>query len=129
MAGKTINIHSLLLACLDDDYLEFTIKIIQQPEGLNHRLNTVKQGDEFEISCAWGAIEYKGEGVFIAGGAGVTPFISIFRHLKQQNKIGNNAFMFSNKTEADIILREEFEAMLGKNFINIITRSTRYEIL
>jgi len=29
--------------------------------------------------------------------------------------------MFSNKTEEDIILKDEFEEMLGKNFINVIT--------
>ena len=104
-----------------DEYLEFTIKIYTNPEGLTHRLDTVQPGDEFEISSAWGAIEYKGEGVFIAGGAGVTPFISIFRYLKQQDEIGNNVLIFSNKTEADIILKDEFEAMLGKNFINVIT--------
>jgi ferredoxin-NADP reductase len=120
--GWKENKHPFTFTCLpDDDYLEFTIKIYTNPEGLTHRLDSVKPGDEFEISSAWGAIEYKGEGTFIAGGAGVTPFISIFRYLKTQNRIGNNVLMFSNKTEADIILREEFEAMLGKNFINIIT--------
>src|SRR6478736_2680094 len=105
----------------DDDYLEFTIKLYSNPSGLTNRLKTVEPGAEFEISSAWGAIEYKGEGVFIAGGAGITPFISIFRHLKQKNEIGNNTLIFSNKTEADIILKDEFEAMLGKNFINVIT--------
>ncbi len=120
--GWKDNKHPFTFTCLpDDDYLEFTIKLYDNPQGLTNKLKTIKQGDEFEISSAWGAIEYKGEGVFIAGGAGVTPFISIFRHLKQQGKIGNNSLIFSNKTEADIILRDEFEAMLGKNFLNIIT--------
>jgi hypothetical protein len=36
--------------------------------------------------------------------------------------IGNNRLIFSNRTEADIILREEFEKMLGNNFFNVITR-------
>ncbi|MFT4152539.1 hypothetical protein [Parafilimonas sp.] len=63
----------------------------------------------------------KGEGVFIAGGAGVTPFISIFKYLQQQNNIQNNMLIFSNKTENDIILKDEFEKMLGSNFINVIT--------
>ncbi|PJA97099.1 MAG: hypothetical protein CO129_02985 [Ignavibacteriales bacterium CG_4_9_14_3_um_filter_34_10] len=29
--------------------------------------------------------------------------------------------IFANKTEADIILKDEFEIMLGKNFINILS--------
>jgi ferredoxin-NADP reductase len=109
--------------CLpSDDFLEFTIKSYDDHNGVTHALRALQKGDAFEISDAWGAIHYDGEGVFIAGGAGVTPFISIFRHLKQKRKIGNNKLFFSNKTEGDIILREEFEAMLGRNFVNIITR-------
>jgi ferredoxin-NADP reductase len=50
-----------------------------------------------------GAIEYKGEGVFIAGGAGVTPFIAILRQLQAENKTTTN--YFTNKTANDIILK------------------------
>lgn len=108
--------------CLpEDDYLEFTIKSYHDHDGVTNQLSQAQTGDEFEISDAWGAIAYQGEGTFIAGGAGVTPFISIFRSLKRKKAIGNNKLYFSNKTEGDIILRDEFEKMLGNNFINIIT--------
>src|SRR5258707_11043624 len=81
--GWKENKHPFTFTCLpDDDYLEFTIKSYDNPEGLTHKLSTIAKGTEFEISEAWGAIEYKGQGVFIAGGAGVTPFISIFRNLQ-----------------------------------------------
>lgn len=126
--GWKDNKHPFTFTCLpDDNYLEFTIKMYTNPQGLTYHLNMIETGEEFEISDAWGAIEYKSEGVFIAGGAGVTPFISIFRYLNKQNKIGNNVLMFSNKTEDDIILKDEFESMLGKNFINIITRQPETE--
>ncbi|MEO8088445.1 MAG: flavodoxin reductase, partial [Bacteroidota bacterium] len=69
----------------------------------------------------FGAITYKGEGVFIAGGAGVTPFISIFRHLQSKNEIGKNLLVFANKTKADIILKKEFKDLLGDAFINILS--------
>ena len=69
----------------------------------------------------WGAINYKGEGIFIAGGAGVTPFIAIFRQLQKDEKLRNNKLIFSNRTTKDIILKDEFEKMLGENFINTIT--------
>ena len=102
-----------------DNYLEFTIKTYNDHDGVTHHLGMANTGDEFEISDAWGAIEYKGEGVFIAGGAGVTPFIAIFRHLRAEKKVGNNKLYFSNKTDQDIILRDEFENILGKNFFNM----------
>ena len=120
--GWKDNKHPFTFTCLpSDDYLEFTIKIYTNLEGLTYHLDKIERGAEFEISDAWGAIAYKGEGTFIAGGAGVTPFISIFRNLNKQHNIGNNVLMFSNKTEDDIILKDEFENMLGRNFINIIT--------
>ncbi len=108
--------------CLpEDDYLEFTIKTYPLHNGVTSELLQVKPGDELILHDVFGAIEYKGEGVFIAGGAGVTPFISIFRFLHSNNKIGGNKLIFANKTKADIILKGEFEKLLGKNFINILS--------
>lgn len=108
--------------CLpDDDYLEFTIKTYPTHKGVTNELLKLKNGDELILHEVFGAIKYKGEGVFIAGGAGVTPFISIFRFLHSKNKIGGNKLIFANKTKADIILRQEFENLLGNNFINILS--------
>lgn len=103
------------------DTLEFTIKSYTDHDGVTNQLTNIKPGDSFEISDAWGAIEYKDEGVFLAGGAGVTPFIAILRDLYSQDKIGSNKLFFSNKTTKDIILKDEFKKMLGNNFINIIS--------
>lgn len=105
----------------DNKHLEFTIKIYDSHNGVTKELGKLKHGDELIIRDVWGAIEYKGEGVFIAGGAGVTPFIAILRQLQADNKIANNKLIFTNKTEKDIILRKEFNEMLGKNFINTLT--------
>lgn len=105
----------------DWDHLEFTIKIYSDHDGVTNHLEKVKAGDELIIHGVFGAIHYYGEGVFIAGGAGVTPYISIFRQLKKDNKIGNNTLIFSNRTSKDIILKDEFTQLLGKRFINTLT--------
>lgn len=109
--------------------LEFTIKIYDDHKGVTNKLGTLHAGDELILHDIWGAIHYKGEGVFIAGGAGVTPFIAIFRQLYKDNKVGNNKMIFSNKTSRDIILKEEFEKILGDNFINTLTEedNPKYE--
>lgn len=104
-----------------DGYLEFIIKIYPSHKGVTNELLKAKTGDELIIREPWGTIGYKGEGVFIAGGAGVTPFISILRQLHSQNKIGNNKLIFANKTEADIINETEFRKMLDINFVNILS--------
>ena len=103
------------------DYLEFTIKTYPAHKGVTNELLQLKQNDELILHTVFGTIAYKGEGVFIAGGAGITPFISIFRELRSKNKIGNNKLIFANKTKADIILEQEFKELLGDNFINILS--------
>lgn len=108
--------------CLpDDDYLEFTIKIYPSHKGVTNELKHLKTNDELILHDVFGAIIFKGEGVFIAGGAGVTPFISIFRYLRSKNEIGNNKLIFANKSKSDVILEQEFKELLGNNFINILS--------
>jgi len=101
--------------------LEFTIKIYEDG-GLTKELGKVGIGDELILHDVWGTITYRGPGVFIAGGAGVTPFIAILRRLHKDGKINSNKLICSNKTEKDIILKDEFEDMLRNNFINVITK-------
>ena len=108
--------------CLNrEPYLEFTIKIYPSHKGVTNELGKLKPGDELIIRDVWGAISYKGEGVFIAGGAGITPFISIFRDLREKGEVSGNKLIFANKTKADIILENELRDMLGDAFINILS--------
>ncbi len=108
--------------CLNKEpYLEFTIKIYTSHNGVTNELGKLKTGDELILRDVWGAINYKGNGVFIAGGAGITPFISILRDLKYKNEVTGNLLVFANKTKADIILENELENILGKSFINILS--------
>ena len=52
------------------DYLEFTIKIYSDHNGITNELGKLKPGAELIIRDVWGDIAYKGKGVFIAGGQG-----------------------------------------------------------
>jgi ferredoxin-NADP reductase len=102
-------------------YLEFTIKSYTDHDGLTNALWKVEPGDELIIRDVWGTINYKGPGVFIAGGAGVTPFIAILRQLYADGKINGNVLIFSNRSFKDIIMKDEFTKMLGTNFLNTLT--------
>ena len=102
--------------------LEFTIKIYAGHKGVTGELEKLMPGDELLIGDPWGAISYKGKGTFIAGGAGITPFVAILRQLKEDKEIKGNKLIFSNKTSADIIYKEEFSRMLGKDFHTVLTR-------
>lgn len=104
-----------------NDYIEFTIKTYPSHKSVTNELLQLKINDELILHDVFGDIAYKKEGVFIAGGAGVTPFISIFRYLQSKNEVANNKLIFANKTKADIILEEEFKSLLGENFINVLS--------
>jgi ferredoxin-NADP reductase len=112
-----------------DPYLEFTIKIYTSRNGVTNELGKLNPGSELIIRDVWGAINYKGKGLFIAGGAGITPFISIFRDLYARNELHGNTLIFGNKTKEDIILKNELQMMLGQSFINILSEERTEEYL
>jgi glycine betaine catabolism B len=85
----------------------------------------LQRGDELLIEDTWGAIEYKGLGCFIAGGAGITPFIAILRSLHQDSQLAGNTLLFSNKTSADIIYETELKTMLGDRAIYLLTKENK----
>jgi ferredoxin-NADP reductase len=105
----------------ESDELEFTIKTYPSHKGVTNELLHLKKEDELILTDVFGAITYRGKGLFIAGGAGITPFISIFRYLKSKNEVDGHKLIFANKTKEDIILNDEFESLLGNNFINILS--------
>lgn len=109
--------------------LQFTIKRYADHNGVTNQLHQLVVGDELILHDVWGAIEYKGPGYFIAGGAGITPFIAILRQLHQDNQLDANTLFFSNKTAADIIYEEELSNILGMNLHNILSRekNEKYE--
>ena len=94
-----------------DPHLEFTIKSYPDHDGVTEQLGRIEPGAGLLIGDAWGAIEDKGAGTFIAGGAGVTPFLAILRQRRERDDLAGCHLIFSNRTEADIIERAELEAM------------------
>ena len=105
----------------EDDELEFTIKIYPDHQGVTNELQSVAKDDELLLHEVFGAITYKGHGIFIAGGAGITPFIAILRSLKKRGKLSGHTLLFANKTHSDIILEDEFRELLGDRFINVLS--------
>jgi ferredoxin-NADP reductase len=104
------------------DYLEFIIKIYDDHEGVTFQMGKLNSGDELLLHDVYGTIHYKGPGIFIAGGTGITPFIAIFRALFESGNLRNLALLYSNKTKDDIILHDELTKMLGPAYRNVFTK-------
>ncbi len=106
--------HPFTFTALNDwDDLEFTIKSYFNTggDGMTERLFGYEPGQRLVLRDPWGTITYKGPGTFIAGGAGITPFIAILRQLNHDGKLAGHRLIASNRKSEDIILRDEFEAM------------------
>ena len=118
-------------ALADEPFLEFTIKSYFSTggDGVTERLYGYEPGRSLLVRDVWGTITYKGPGTFIAGGAGVTPFIAILRDLKRSRKLAGHTLIVSDKTEADIILREEFENMSRLKTIWTVTDEPQSKLL
>ena len=118
-------------ALADAPNLEFTIKsyFATGGDGVTERLYGYKPGQSLVLRDVWGTITYKGAGTFIAGGAGITPFIAILRDLHHQRKLEGHTLIVSNRTEADIILRDEFESFRGLRTVWTVTSDPQSSLL
>lgn len=100
------------------DTIELVIKSYPDHDGVTKRIAELQEGDALLLEEPWGAIHDEGPGVFLAGGAGITPMLGLLRARGRGEGVGRPGLegctlIFANKTRADIILREELEAMEG----------------
>ncbi|MBP6857020.1 flavodoxin reductase [Candidatus Pacearchaeota archaeon] len=105
----------------NDLVIEF---IVKKYNGLTKNLHELNPGDEVIIREPFGSINYFGPGIFIAGGTGITPFLSIFRSLGEEIVKSNKLFFF-NKTHKDIICEGELREMFNENVIFSLTDEKR----
>ncbi len=87
-----------------DEHLEFIIKSYPEASGFTKKLSEREKGDAVCIGEAWGKLEYKGPGVFIAGGTGIVPFLSIMRA-----GIDRSTLLYSVQHENECIALDELK--------------------
>ncbi|MGD8322090.1 MAG: flavodoxin reductase [Gemmatimonadota bacterium] len=107
----------------DAPVLEFIIKAYPETDGLTVRLHRLRPGDSVRLSEAFGVITDHGPGTFIAGGAGITPFLAILRHMGAE-QLERCRLLFSNDTPADVICEKELRHLLGDRCVLTCTRES-----
>jgi len=108
------------------DYFELTIK---QMHEFTTALHGLKKGEKLRINGPMGeALNYNEnqDAVFIAGGSGITPFISMIRYNIAKKLKSKIILLFSNRTEKDVIFRKELDAIKQKNIqvVHTLTSET-----
>ncbi len=106
----------------EEETLEFVIKSYPSHDGVTEQIAQLAPGDKAVIEGPFGDMRDRGPGVFIAGGAGITPMIALLRkRLRDEGDLGGSSLVFSNKTEADIIWRDKLSAMPGLTVAYTVT--------
>jgi ferredoxin-NADP reductase len=103
-----------------NNFLEFNFKTYKERKGFTFELDKVGKNQFIKIHDPFGTISYEDEGIFIAGGTGITPFLAIFRELNFKNKLKNNRLIFSNKTSEDVILEDELKSTFDKKNLILV---------
>ncbi|MBK9273241.1 MAG: flavodoxin reductase [Flavobacteriales bacterium] len=102
--------------------LELIVKIYEAHQGVTRQMGTLGKGDHLLLGEVFGTIAYKGPGVFFAGGAGITPFLSILRQLHRAKALKAHTLVWSNRTAGDVFLDDELARMLGRQYLKTFTR-------
>ena len=101
------------------EYVEITVR--REPRGAvsRHIDDLLKPGDTIEAGGPVGKFTFDGTEadsiVLISGGVGVTPMMSITRYLTERSWPGEIFFIFSCRTRADIIFKDELAILEQRN--------------
>lgn len=106
--------HFTISSCpMEREFVESTIKA---SGDFTSQIGDLKAGDAAIVQGDFGRFSYilhgnETEQVFIAGGIGVTPLMSMLRHMGSVGSKLPVTLLYGNKTEADIVFRGELDEM------------------
>lgn len=107
---------------LSEDYIDFTIKLMT---NVTKKLFSLNVGDKVCVSEPRSTkMDFDDtvtdNVVFIAGGSGITPFITAMRYAVEKNLSNKMILFFGNRTQADIIYKEELLELGSKDNIDVV---------
>ena len=104
----------------EPDRLEFMIKLYEGGHfsGLLANGHGIKVGDELTCTGPYGVFTLRDSSprrlVFIAGGAGMAPIMSLLRSMAEKGTERPATFYYGARTEADLFELEELERLCGE---------------
>ena len=114
--------HPFTISCEPaSEALRFTIKAVG---AFSSSVHALAPGTPFLCEGPYGAFcpdfDREKRIVMIAGGVGVTPFLSYLRHAGRAAPDVDFTLIWANKTHADIIARDELHALARPPFLKVV---------
>ena len=102
-------------------YISSTIK---SSGDFTRQIHQLQKGDKVKIIGPFGKMSFvekphAGSIVFIAGGIGITPFMSMLQYMSDMNHKREVVLFYFNPTEADIAFREELEQLISRTSLHL----------
>ena len=105
----------------ETDHVASTIKELGDFTGT---IGETKPGDRAAVHAPFGRFSHvfhpeEKRRTFIAGGIGITPVMSMLRYMNATGDSTDTVLIYANKTEEQIIFREELEALEKGSVLNL----------
>ncbi len=112
---------SICSSTLNKEYLQLAIKVHSE---FTKKITTLKIKDSVGVSGPYGFFTFNEtkmkDIVFLAGGIGITPFMSAIRYVCEKKLSNKLTLLYSNKTKEDIVFFEELKS-ISQEYKNIQT--------
>jgi ferredoxin-NADP reductase len=111
--------RSYSIASAPEDRLELTVERLEDGEVSPYLVDEAREGDLIEVRgpiggyFVWEASE-QAPLLLVAGGSGVVPLMSMLRHRARAGGSPPARLVYSSRTLADVIYREELDDLAGR---------------
>ncbi len=128
-ASAPTRAYTIASSPLDRGYIEITLNRVAR---FTEHMFALEPGDVLNAKGPYGKWFYTDDvrhGVLISGGTGITPFRSIARYVLQKGLPNRITILYSTKTLADMIYREDWAALEGRSNFKIVHTVTRPHLM
>jgi predicted ferric reductase len=119
--------HFTLSSSPTDPYLSFTVKELGD---FTAELGRLKKGDQAILDGPFGAFSNyleAGPFLFISGGIGITPIISMVKYMFQNKVNKDSVLVYTVKEKKDLVFADEFDKIDREKWFEVIYRFTEKE--
>jgi ferredoxin-NADP reductase len=117
----------------ENELVSLTVERLEDGEVSPYLVGELRINDRLELRGPIGGyfvwtVAARGPLYLVAGGSGIVPLMAMLRHRRSQNNRSPTVLLFSSRAQADIIYREELEAMAADDrelrVIHTLTRES-----